>query len=329
MNSTKGSEKPPNPVLNNSTGIQPSGRMVIVGVGMVGSACGFALINQRIGSEVLLIDIAEEMLSGQALDINQASSLIEGYPVRAIDYSELKDGDVVVVTSGAAQREGQTRMDLAETNVKILRSVLGEIKASRAQVYVVIVSNPVDVLTEIAVQELDFPRGLVFGSGTLLDSARLRTIVASEVDADVREVEALVIGEHGDSSVSVLSQTRINGKPLADELDLNPEKTTELNEKVRQAAYEIIAGKGVTNYGIGAAVAKICHAICANSNETLPLSVSLAGEYELEGISIGVPSVVGTHGATPAGELDLTESEATKFKKSAKIIREKLDELLG
>ena len=289
--------------------ITPSQRVVIVGAGNVGSSAAYSILTQEIANEIILIDINEQLVKSQVLDMQDSADFTQGVKVKGGSYEDLRDGDIIVITCGAAQKEGQTRLDLLNINAKIIRDVISKIKATGKQVYIVMVTNPVDILTYIAIKESALPQGLVFGSGTFLDTARLRVTIADELNVSTANVHAYILGEHGDSSFPALNSGSIAGIKLEKFYEINDELYDRMTEKVRDKAYEIINGKGATYYGIGSAVARIVKSIINDEKRISPVSIMLNGEYGLSDISIGVPATISSEGAKIIGEITLNDKE--------------------
>lgn len=309
--------------------VLPSGRVVVVGSGMVGASSAYAVLIQEVSKEILLIDIAEELAQANVLDMNDAANFTNGVGVQYGHYSDLVDGDIVVITAGAAQKEGQTRLDLLNINAKIIRDIINQIKLTGKKVFILMVTNPVDVLTYIAATESGLPEGMVFGSGTFLDTARLRGLIHQDLNVNPINVHVYILGEHGDSSFPVLSSATIGGTRLANLVDINDDYRSELTNRVREKAYKIIQGKKATYYGIGAAVAKICRAIIRNENRIVPLSVTLNGEYGLSNVAIGVPAVLGANGVKVFKEITLDDLEKEQLAKSANIIKDSISQVVA
>lgn len=306
--------------------MNPSGRVAVIGAGNVGSSIAYSILNQEIAHEILIIDIAEDMARAQVLDMQDASNFTHGVSVKYSNYDELDDGDIVVITCGVAQKEGQTRTELLAINAKIIRDVISKIKETKKNVYICMVSNPVDVLAYIAVNESGLPKSQVFGSGTILDTSRLRGAISRAANLNSNNVHAYIMGEHGDSSFPVLSSGNIANIPLEKFVPLNEAYYDEISSKVRNSAYEIIKGKKATYYGIGNAVAAICKTIIRNENKIYPLSVMLEGEYGYNDVSIGVPVMLNSQGYKIVGEVPLNKLEKEMFDKSVEVIKQNIKE---
>lgn len=309
--------------------MKPSGKVVVIGAGNVGTSIAYALLNQSVTNRIQILDIAQDLESAQVLDLKHAASFTNFCSVSEGDYSKLEDGDIVVITAGAAQKDDQTRLDLLNINIKILQSILDEIKNTQKQVYVILVTNPVDVLTHFATQELDhLPKGLVFGSGTHLDSGRLRTVIGEEIGTNPRNVHSYILGEHGDSSFPFLSRSTVGGVLLNEVIELNHEKREELMQKVRQAAYEVIKGKGATYLGIGAAIADICRSILRGEGRIFPLSVELENYLGFTDVSISIPVRLDQDGYHIDREVRFDEPEMQLFSNSVNILKESISQIV-
>lgn len=300
----------------------PSNRVVIVGAGNVGSSIAYCLITKELSKEILMIDIAEDLVNGQVLDMQDSCDFTNGIDITTANYSDLRDGDIVVVTCGAAQKEGETRLDLLKTNARIIRNVVASIRETGKNVYILMVTNPVDVLTYIAIKESGLSKNQVFGSGTFLDSARLRVHLAKKLGVGTTSTHAHVLGEHGDSSFPALSSASISNIPLSSFIDITDDMYSHVSEEVRDKAYKIIKGKKATYYGIGSAVTRIVESILKDENRIMPLSTLLEGEYGHENVSISVPVRIGSSGVKIVKEMNLSQKEKEMFKHSVDTLKE-------
>lgn len=305
-------------------------KVILVGDGAVGSSYAFALVTQNIAQEVGIIDIAKEKTEGDAIDLSHALAFTSPKKIYAADYSDCKDADIVVLTAGAPQKPGETRLDLVSKNLKINHSIVTPIVESGFDGIFLVAANPVDILTYATWKFSGFPKERVIGSGTSLDSARFRQAIAELVDVDARNVHAYILGEHGDSEFPVWSHANVAGLQIYEWIKSNPEVDEEamvnLFFSVRDAAYTIIEKKGATFYGIAVALARITRAILDDENSVLPLSVYLNGEYDQEGIFIGAPAVVNRNGIKQVIEIPLTDAEKDRMKASADQLRAVIDE---
>lgn len=306
---------------------QPSGRVVIVGAGMVGSAAAYATVNQNIAREVLLIDIAAELVASQVLDLEDANVFTHTTKVRVADYSELVDGDIVVITSGSPQKDGMRRLDLLNINAGIIRSIIQSIRNTGKKVFIIMVTNPVDILTYIASTESGLPQNMVMGSGTYLDTARLQAILGEKLKVNPRDVSAFVFGEHGDSSFPVLGKAVVAGVELSKLLTIDESIYEQLATEVRERAYEIIKGKKSTHFGIGGAVASMARMIIRDENTVIPLSALLTGQYGFGDVCAGVTARLGASGYEVFSEIELTDKEKELFQNSVTILKNKFSEI--
>ncbi len=311
---------------NQSSFIRPSNRVVVVGAGMVGSTAAYALLMEEVARHILLVDIAEDLAKAHVLDLQDAATFSRGIDVQFGSYEDLQDGDIVVITAGAAQKEGQTRMDLIGINKAIMSKIFGSINAQNKQLYVMMVTNPVDVLTYQAVKELDQPTNRIFGSGTTLDTARLRAGLAQVARMNPHNIHANILGEHGDTSFPAVSSATAGGIKLQDVPGISADALNNLKEMVRDRAYRIIEGKKSTYFGIGAAVANICKAIIRNENKFFTLSVLQQGYYGLSDVCLGIPVQVGEHGYNFVGEIHLSENELSQMHASGEAIKKVIAE---
>ena len=302
-------------------------KVVLVGTGAVGTAYAYSLVNQGFVTELVLVDANTEKAEGEAMDLIHGMAFAStNMKVSAGTYDDCKDARIVVITAGANQKPGETRLQLVERNTKIMQSIIQSIKASGFDGIIVVASNPVDVLSYVAYKESGLPANRVIGSGTTLDSARFRVLLGEYFEVDPRNVHAVIVGEHGDSELPVFSQASIGAEELENVLVRrnNPSDKENLDRifnEARNAAYEIISRKGVTNFGIGMCLARITKAILDNEHSILPVSCLLNGEYGQKDIYMSVPAVVTRDGVKEVIELKLNEEEKALFAKSADILR--------
>ena len=306
-------------------------KVILVGDGAVGSSYAFSLVNQGIAQELGIVDIFKEKTQGDAEDLSHALACTSPKKIYSADYSDAHDADLVVLTSGAPQKPGETRLDLVEKNLRITKQVVTEIVASGFDGIFLVAANPVDILTYATWKFSGFPKERVIGSGTSLDSARFRQALAEKLDIDARSVHAYIMGEHGDSEFAVWSHANVAGvnleEFLKDTQGVKEEELVELFESVRDAAYSIIEKKGATFYGIAVALARITKAILDNENAVLPLSTFQEGQYEgVEGLYIGQPAIVGDKGIVRPVNIPLNDKKKKKMQASAKQLKTILDE---
>lgn len=303
-------------------------KVILVGDGAVGSSYAYALVLQNIGQELGIIDIAKAKTEGDALDLSHALAFNSPKKIYAADYSDCKDAEIVCITAGAAQKPGETRLDLVNKNIRIFKGIIKEIMDSGFNGILLIAANPVDILTYAAWKFSGLPKERVIGSGTSLDSARFRQTLAEELDVDARNVHGYILGEHGDTEFPVWSHANVGGLQIYEWVrnhpEINEERMVELFFEVRDAAYTIIEKKGATFYGIGATLARITRAILDDENAILPLSVYLDGEYNEKDIFIGAPAVIGRNGIKRVIEIPLSDSEQAKMSESASTLKKVL-----
>jgi L-lactate dehydrogenase len=305
-------------------------RVVLVGTGAVGSSYAFALLNQGVTEELVLVDLNKEKSEGDAMDLNHGIPFAPS-PTKIWfgDYTDCKDADLVVISAGASQKPGETRLDLVEKNTRILHGIVDEIVASGFEGIFLVATNPVDILTYAVWKFSGFPKERVIGSGTILDTARFRFLLGDYFEVDTRNVHAYIIGEHGDTELPLWSQADIAGKKISDWMTggehYKQEDLDELFLNVRDAAYQIIERKGATYYGIAMGLVRLTKAILQNENSVLTVSAYLDGEYGHNDVYIGVPSVVNRKGVREIVQLDLDQEEAEKFSHSVGVLKETMN----
>lgn len=308
-------------------------KVVIVGTGFVGMSYAYALVNQGAVEELVLVDINHKKAEGEAMDLNHGLAFApRKMNIRAGDYSECKDAGLVVITAGVNQKEGETRIHLLTRNAGIVKSVVQNIMASGFDGIILVASNPVDILAYVAWKESGLDKSRVIGSGTSLDTARLRYEISRYVQIDPRNVHAYILGEHGDSEFVLWSNANIAAKPIMDVIDTMDEiefsDLDQIYQNVRDAAYEIISRKGATYYGIGMALVRITVAIFNNENRIMPISVLNDSVYECESdVYIGLPAVLNRQGVHHIVKFTLSDGEKKKLKISADILRKNLSDI--
>ena len=304
-------------------------KVILVGDGAVGSSFAYASTILGIGRELGIIDINEKKAEGDAMDLSDVLSFTNPKQIYKADYSDCKDAEVVVITAGIPQKSGESRLDLIEKNLKIFKDMIGQIVDSGFDGIFLVASNPVEILTYETWKYSKFPANKVIGTGTTLDSSRFKKEIANLIGIDPRSVDAFIMGEHGDSEFAVWSHTNVGGMPLYEWVKIHSEtdekELLDTFEKVKNAAYEIIDKKGATFYGIGMALARIVEAIINDQNSVFSTSSYLEGEYGLDDIFIGVPSVIGKDGVKWVLEVPLTDTENERMQESAKTLKEIID----
>lgn len=308
-------------------------KCAIIGCGNVGATTAYALLQSRLLSELLLLDINHERAIGEAEDLGHAMPFLSPVTVRAADYPDLADAGLIIITAGVAQRVGETRLDLLRRNAEVFHSIVESICRYNREAMLLVVTNPVDILTELTRRYSHFPTRRVLGSGTVLDTARLKFLIGRHLGLDPRQVHAFIIGEHGDSELPVFSSANVSGIDLSHFCahgcrDCSKEDLDALFVSARDAAYRIIRAKGATYYAIAEAVRRIVTAILRDEQAILPVSVSAEGAYGIEGLCMSLPAVIGSRGIERLPEIPLSQTEREALFHSAKRIRAALDGLV-
>ncbi|GGC91742.1 L-lactate dehydrogenase 2 [Thalassobacillus devorans] len=309
-------------------------RVALIGTGFVGSSYAFALLNQGVADELVMIDLNKDKSEGDAMDLNHGVPFAPGSKkIWFGDYQDCKDADLVVITAGANQKPGETRLDLVEKNSNIFKEIVTAVMNSGFDGIFLVATNPVDILTYMTWKFSGLPSHRVIGSGTILDTARLRYLLSDYFDVDARNIHAYIMGEHGDSELPVWSHANIGGRSVFDRIHDRPDqyKVEDLDDifvNVRDAAYHIIQRKGATYYGIAMGLVRLTKAILHNENSILTVSAYLEGEYGEEDLYIGVPAIVNRTGIREVLHLNLDNEEKENFKKSAAVLRETMDPLV-
>ena len=303
-------------------------KVMLIGCGMVGMSYAYALLNQNIVDELVLVDVNKEKAIGEAMDLNHglafASSSMKIY---AGDYSDAKDTDLIVIAAGVNQKPGESRIDLLSRNTAVFKSIIDPVVEAGFNGIFLIATNPVDIMSEITLKLSGFSPDKVIGSGTTLDSARLRYLVGEKLKVDPRNIHAYVIGEHGESEFVPWSQAHVSTVSLDELKAKHPERSedldmSEIEAEVRNSAQKIIAAKKATYYGIGMALVRITKAIFSDENSILTISSLVDGPYGIKGAYLGLPCIVGREGRVKLLELELSEEEQKKLEKSAAVIKE-------
>ena len=309
-------------------------KIAIIGAGDVGTTIAYTLQISGLATEISLIDIDHNLAQGQVMDMNHGLFFVPQVQLSAGNYLDCRSADVIIITAGARQRIGENRLSLVNRNATIYRSIIDQIKPDSNTGVLLIVTNPVDVMTQVVIKHSGLPRSQVMGSGTVLDSARFRYFLSRHFDIDARNIHAYVIGEHGDSEVVLWSQVRIAGTPLERfsigitdaRKQVDREKTT---NDVKESAYHIIEAKGATNYGVSLAVRRIVEAIIRDENSVLTVSTLLSGEYGLNDVCLSVPCIVNRKGIKGIVEAALDQEEERALKNSARIIKDVYKKVAG
>ncbi|CAM4404927.1 L-lactate dehydrogenase [Bacillus manliponensis] len=303
-------------------------KIAIIGTGLVGSSCAYSIVNQGVCEELVLIDVNHERAVGEAMDLSHCINFTNTRTkVYAGDYSNCKDTDIVIITAGPAPKPGQSRLDTLGASAKIMESIVAGVMESGFNGIFLIASNPVDIITYQVWKLSGLPRNQVIGTGTSLDSSRLKTILSDMFEVDPRSIHGYALGEHGDSQMVAWSHVTVGGKPMLEILDEQKERFAnvdldEIVEKTAKAGWEIYQRKGTTYYGIGNALAYIARSIFNDDHRIIAVSAILDGEYGEAEICTGVPAIITREGIKEVVELNLTEAEEERFAKSNDTLRD-------
>lgn len=308
-------------------------KIALVGTGMVGMSFAYCLLNQSVCDELVLIDIDKKRAEGEAMDLNHGLAFAPGnMKIYAGEYEDCRDADIVVICAGVAQKPGETRLDLLKRNAAVFQAVVGPVVESGFSGIFLIATNPVDIMTRITCRISGFPKERVIGSGTALDTARLRYLLGDYMAVDPRNIHAYVMGEHGDSEFVPWSQALLATKPILQICEESEGKISmsdleSISSEVRNAAYKIIDAKKATYYGIGMALTRIARALLGGENSVLTVSACLDGEYGQKDVYVGVPCILNQNGVSRILQVNLTEQEQEQLARSCDTLRKSFDEL--
>ena len=318
------------------TNEEPSGevnlrKVAMIGCGLVGSASCFALMQTGLFTEMVLIDVDKNKAEGEALDMSHGLPFRKPMKIYAGTYDDLTDAAIIIVTAGANQKPGETRLDLVKKNVKIHRGINAEFKKRKINGIILIVANPVDILTSVAQKLSGLPPERVFGSGTVLDTARFKYLLGEHLSVDSRSVHAFIIGEHGDSEIAVWSSANVSGINIHQFCEMrghfaHEEAMIRIGEEVKNSAYKIIEKKHATYYGIAMAVRRICECIIRNEKSILSVSSAMNGQFGITGVCLSMPAIVGAKGVETLVPISLDEKEKAKLIESANTLKKVLDD---
>lgn len=297
----------------------------VIGTGFVGASYAFSLTLSGIVDELVLIDRDIEVAEGHAMDLNHCLSHLNPMRIYAGKYEDLVDADLIVLAAGVNQKEGETRLDLIDRNVSIFKSIVDQLPMDAFTGILLVATNPVDILSHITQKYSGLKKNRVIGSGTILDTARLRYLLGDRLDIDSRNIHGYIIGEHGDSELPVWSHTSVGSKPIEDLVQqgvINYEELNTIFDGVKNSAYEIINRKGSTYYGIAAGLMRITRAILRDERTIITVSALIEGEYGHEDVYIGVPAIVDRDGIREVVELSLAKGEQNAFSKSVNILKD-------
>ncbi len=301
-------------------------KAVMIGCGFVGSASVFALMQSGIFTEIAMIDADQAKAEGEAMDISHGIPYVSNMKVYAGTYEDVRDADIVIITAGANQKPDETRLDLVHKNVAIFKTIIPQIARRNFQGILLVVANPVDILTYVAQKLSGLPENRVIGSGTVLDSARFRYKLSEHLSVDSGDIEAFIIGEHGDSEIAVWSSADVAGIPINDFCEMrghyqHEESQAAIAEMVKNSAYEIIEKKRATYYGVAMAVRRICEVIISDQKSILPVSTMMHGEHGVENVVLSMPCIVGRNGIETKVPIKLNAAEEDKLRESAEVLK--------
>ncbi len=307
-------------------------KVAVIGCGFVGASSAFALMQSGLFSEMVLLDVNRDRAEGEALDIVHGVPLTKPMKIYAGDYDDIVDAAIIVITAGANQKPGETRLDLVKRNVAIFKTIIPEIANRNSRGMLLVVSNPVDIMTYVTLKISGFPKSRVIGSGTVLDTSRLKHLLGEHLGVDHRSVHAFIIGEHGDSEIAAFSSANVSGIPVHEFCELrgfyhHEKATKEFAEKVKNSAYVIIQKKQATYYGIAMAVKRICEVILRDEKSILPISNLMEGAYGIRDVVLSMPAIVGKDGVEMQVPIALSEQELKSLQESADILKEVIDGL--
>lgn len=307
-------------------------KAVMIGCGFVGSATVFSLMQSGLFSEIAMLDADMSKAEGEAMDISHGIPFAKQMKVYAGSYDDVKDAGIVIVTAGANQKPDETRLDLVNKNVAIFKQIIPEIAKRNFEGILLIVANPVDILTQVAQKLSGLPENRVIGSGTVLDTGRLKHRLGEHLGVDSRSVHAFIIGEHGDSEIAAWSSANVSGIPLNDFCEMrghyqHEEATKEIAEKVKNSAYEIIQRKRATYFGVAMAVKRICEVIVRDEKSILPVSTAMHGEHGIDGVVLSMPCIVGKDGIETKVPIPLNEAEQKQLQESAQVLKKIVEQL--
>ena len=305
----------------------PATKIAVIGVGAVGATTAYALMISGLASEIVLIDVNEHKAEGEAMDLAQGSPFVRPVTVRSGKYADCAGAQLVIITAGVAQKPGESRLELVKRNVAIFHDMVPQIAAAAPDAVLLVVSNPVDILTYTTLKLSGLPQGRVLGSGTVLDTARLRSLIGQQLEIDPRSVHANVIGEHGDSEVVVWSRAFVAGMSIPEFCEqrggsCSDDIQTEIADQVRRAAYEIINRKGATFYAIGLAVRQIVEAVLRDQDTLFTVSTLMTGQLGVSDICLSLPSIVDRGGVEGVLSPRLDDDELQAFRRSAEVLHE-------
>ncbi|ARC84295.1 L-lactate dehydrogenase [Clostridium argentinense CDC 2741] len=311
-----------------------STKISIIGAGAVGATTAYSLMLLGVATELVLVDVNKEKTEGEAMDLSHGADFVKPVNIISGDYKDTKGSDIVVITAGAAQKPGETRLQLVNKNISIFKSIIPEVVKYNEDAILLVVTNPVDILSYLTYKLSGFPKERIIGSGTVLDTSRLKHEIGKRYNIDPRNVNTYIIGEHGDSEIATWNVTNIQNIKIdeyanKENLEYNDNFRKEVYENVKNAAYEVINRKGATFYAIALAVTRIVKAILGDEKTILPVSTLVENYYGIKDVYLGLPCVVGGAGVEKVLNMDLSELEADSLVRSAETLKETLNNASG
>ncbi|MCB2308293.1 L-lactate dehydrogenase [Clostridium estertheticum] len=301
-------------------------KISIIGAGFIGSTTAFALMTSGLASEIVIVDINKDKAEGEAMDLSHGASFVKPIDITSGEYDDTKDSDIVIITAGISLKPGETRLNCIANNFKVFQSIIPEVVKYSPDSILVIVSNPVDILTYIAYKLSGFPSNRVIGSGTVLDTSRLKYLLSQRFEVDARNIHTYIMGEHGDSEIATWSLTSIAGMNIDEYCTIssktcNGDMKSTIHNDVKKAGYNVLEKKGATYYAVALAVKRIVEAILSNENSILTVSSLLKGEYGIDNVYMGVPTILGREGVKKILQVNLNEDENDQLVESAKVLK--------
>ena len=301
-------------------------KISIIGAGFVGSTTAFALMTGGLASEIVIVDINKDKAEGEAMDLSHGASFVRPIEITSGEYADTKDSDIVIITAGIGQKPGETRLDCITKNLKVFKSIVPEVVKYSPNSILLVVSNPVDILTYITYKLSGFPSHRVIGSGTVLDTSRFKYLLSQHFEIDARNIHTYIMGEHGDSEIATWSLTSIAGMNVDEYCDIclkncGGELKDNIYEEVKEAAYKVIEKKGATYYAVALAIKRIVEAILRNENSILTVSSLLKGEFGIDEVYMGVPTILGRDGVKKILQVTLNAEESKQLIDSSKVLK--------
>ncbi|MBV4419889.1 L-lactate dehydrogenase [Clostridium tyrobutyricum] len=307
-------------------------KISIIGAGFVGSTTAFSIMSSGLASEIVIVDVNKDKAEGEAMDLAHGVSFVKPVDIKSGDYKDTEESNIVIITAGSGQKPGESRLDLINRNYSIFKSIVPEVVKYSPKSILLVVSNPVDILTYITYKLSGFPPERIIGSGTVLDTSRLRYMISENFNIDARNIHSYIIGEHGDSEIATWSSTSIAGIPLEQYCNLmdtscDSDYQDRIINNVRNAAYEVIERKGSTYFAVALAVRRIVEALSRDENSIMTVSALFSGEYDIDNVYMGLPAVIGSEGIQKTLRVPLNSAEKTALQTSADTLKDIIEKL--